>query len=87
MKHIDLIKQTKDVIDGIKAPFISKKAEKGLEMQILEVQEKVASADVTIQEEKSEKSPDWDKIINAIDQKELLERKLRQLEAVKEELF
>lgn len=87
MKYIDLIKKGKEALDAIKAPFIAAKAEKDLEVKILDIQQKIAESDLTIQEEKSKNPTNWDLVVDKLDNKDLLGRSLKQLQELKEELF
>jgi hypothetical protein len=87
MKYSELILKGKEALDAIKAPFIARKAHKDLEMKMLEIEQKLAEADVTIDECKSKNPAEWEKIIDAINSKELLNRKLNQYKALEKELF
>lgn len=83
----DLLKLGKDAIAEIELPFKVKKEEKNLEMKILELEQQLAKDDLTIQEQKAKSPINWDFIIDAIDNKAINERKLKQLEELKKELF
>lgn len=83
----NLIGLAKEVKEQIQIPFKVKKAEKDLEQKILDVEQKIAEANCTIEEKKCIYPADWDAIIKAIDNKDLLERKLTQLNDLKKELF
>lgn len=87
MKYQELILKGKEALDALKAPFIAKKAHKDLEVKILDIEQAIAQADLTIQEQKSSHPVNWDKLIDAIDSKDLLSRKLKQLQEVETELF
>lgn len=87
MKYSELILKGKEMLDALKAPFIAKKAHKDLEMQMLDLEQKIAEADVIIQNEKSANPVDWSKIGKAIDDKCLLERRLAQFRELEKELF
>ena len=86
-KYIDLIKASKEVLDDIKAHFIAKKNEKQLEMEILKIEEQIADRELKVQSAKSDKEVVWSKVGEAIDELELLKRRLKQFQALKEELF
>jgi hypothetical protein len=82
-----LIGITKELKEKAQIPFKVKKAEKDLEMKVLEVEQAIAEEDVAIEEAKYEYPAKWDTIIDKIDKKELLARKLNQLNTLKAELF
>ena len=86
-KYIDLIKSSKEILDDIKAHFIAKKNEKQLEMEILKIEEQIADRELKVQSAKSDKEVVWNKVGEAIDDLELLRRRLKQFQALKEELF
>lgn len=83
----NLIGLAKEAKEKLQIPFKVAKSEKDLEMKILEIQQSIAEADVTIEESKMEYPAKWDVIIDRIDKKALLERKLSQLQDLKVELF
>lgn len=87
MKFVDLIKLGKEAVDAIKAPFEAKLAENNLNGEIIKLEQQVAEADLKITEQKSNKKPNWSSILESLDSKELLERQLVQMKALKEELF
>lgn len=83
----DLISKGKEAIAALELPFKVKKERKNLEMKILELEQQIAKDDLTIQEQKSASPINWDTLINAIDNKELNDRKLSQLKDLEKELF
>lgn len=87
MKYQESILKGKEALDALKAPFVAKKAHKDLEVKISNIEQEIAQSDLTIQEQKSANPANWDKIIAAIDKKELLERQLKQCQALETELF
>lgn len=87
MTYLELIKLGKEALDAIKAPFIAKKAHKDLEVKILDIEQKIAEAEQTINDCKSANPANWDKIGKAIDEKQLLERRLKQFQDLEQELF
>ena len=69
-------------------PFKVRKAEKSLELKIIEAEADIASKEVAIQTLVTEKTEiNYDDLINSIDRKELQERKLKQLNELKDQLF
>ncbi len=87
MTYKELLLKGKEALDTLKAPFVAKKAHKDLEVKMLDIEQEIAQADLTIQEQKSANPADWKKIGDAIDNKELLERRLKQFQALEQELF
>ena len=85
--YTKLIGAAKEVLEATQIPFRVARAEKDLEMEILKIQQEVAEGDVYINEEKSKYPTNWGEIIKKIDKKELLERKLKQLQNLQVELF
>ena len=83
----DLLKLGKDAIAEIELPFKVKKEQKNLEMKILELEQQLAKDELTIQEEKTKCPVNWNALIDAIDNKAINERRLRQLEELENELF
>jgi hypothetical protein len=87
-KYKDLLKLAKDKVDELKIPFKTKKAQKNLELKIIEIESEIADHENNIQKVFTENDEiNWDTVIDAINKKDLAERKLGQLEALKEELF
>lgn len=83
----DLLKMGKDAVDALQRPFKVKKEHKNLELKILELESQIAKDDLAIQEQKSANPIDWDTLINAINKKDLNERKLKQLRSLELEMF
>lgn len=87
-KYKEYLKMAKEAVDTAMIPFKVRKAEKSLELRIIEVESEIATREVNIQNIVTEKDElNFDSIINAIDSKELLERKLKQLNELKVQLF
>ncbi len=84
----DYLGMAKEIADKAMIPFKVRKAEKALELRIIEVEADIASKEVAIQTLVTEKTEiNYDDLINAIDRKELQDRKLKQLNELKEQLF
>lgn len=83
----DLLAKGKEAIAALELPFKVKKEKKNLEMKILELEQQISKDELTIQEQKSACPIDWDKLIKAIDNKALNDRKLVQLQTLETELF
>lgn len=82
-----LLSKGKEAIAALELPFKVRKEKKNCEMKILELEQQIAKDELTIQEQKSVHPIDWDKLVNAINQRDLNERKLKQLQTLEEELF
>lgn len=82
-----LLSKGKEAIAALELPFKVKKEKKNLEMKILELEQQAAKDELVIQEQKSACPIDWDKLIKALNDKDLNDRKLKQLKALEEELF
>lgn len=85
--YSELLKKTKEAVELLQIPFKVRKTEKELEMKIIEVEQSIANHDLTIEEQKSKHPIDWEALIDAIDDKEIKERKLNQLKELQNELF
>lgn len=83
----DLLKKTKEAIADAQVPFKVKKEQKQLELKIIELESEIAKNELTIEEQKSANPINWDKLINAMNERDLNNRKLTQLEALSTELF
>ena len=86
-KYKDFLKAGKEKLDELKIPFQVRKASKQLEKEIIEIEEKIATMELDIQEAKGEHPFNLDKILNAIDNKAIQERKLKQANELMKELF
>ena len=82
-----LLSKGKEAIETIQLPFKVAKEHKQLEMKILELEQIMASDALTVQEQKSACPVNWDKLIDAIDNQAINERKLKQLQELEKELF
>ena len=56
-------------------------------MKILELEQQIAKDELIIQEQKSASPINWEKLIEALDNKALNDRKLEQLKKLETELF
>jgi hypothetical protein len=87
-KYKELLKLAKDKVDEIKIPFKEKKAQKNLELRIIEVESEIADHESLIQKTITDYDEiNWDNVLNAVNNKDLAERKLKQLNSLKDELF
>lgn len=77
----------KDTLEAIKIPFEVAKAKKDLEKEIICIEQSIAEKELSIQDAKQSRPFNINKIIDTVDDKELLERKLKQANSLLEELF
>ena len=82
-----LLEKSKEAIASLELPFKVKKEQKRLEMKILELEQQIAKDELTILEQKSSCPVNWDKLIGAMDNLGLSNRKLKQLKELEIELF
>lgn len=87
MKRIDFIKMGKEALDALQAPFKERKDEKNLEAWIIDREQKIAELDNKIQELKGASEFSVEKILEAIDDLALEQRRLKQGEDLLKELF
>lgn len=87
-KYKEYLAMAKDAIEKVKIPFKVLKEKKQLELKILELESEIATTDVELQDIFTNKENiDWEDVMDQIDDKELNERKLKQLQELKEQLF
>lgn len=87
-KRIDLIKMGKEAIDTIQAPFKVRKDKKSLESWIIDREQQIAELESKIQEIKSSKDNfSIERILDAMDDMQLEQRRLAQGQELLEELF
>ena len=77
----------KEALEAIKLPFKIRSEKKTLEQWILDKESLIAEAEYKIQEAKGEEKLDVDKILDKIDDLDLLKRRLKQGEDLMVELF
>jgi len=87
-KYNDYLKMAKDAIDNATRPFKVKREEKALELKIIELESSIADENSKLQEMLTSKnSLLWDSIVEYLDIIAIKERKLKQLNELKEQLF
>jgi len=86
-KYAQLLKLGKEALDIIKIPFEVRKAEKDLEKEIINIEQAISEQDLVIQNAKSERPLNLQKILDAIDTKDLKERELKLALILQQELF
>jgi len=82
-----LLKISDDAKKTLKVPFQVRKDRKALESWIIDVEEKIADLELKIEEAKGASNFNVDKILDAIDDLELANRRLVQGNALLKELF
>lgn len=83
----DLLSIGKEALEAIKLPFKIRSEKKSLEQWILDHETRIAELDYKIQEAKGAKDLNVDNILDKIDEKDLLVRRLKQGEDLMKELF
>lgn len=83
----DLLKKGKEAIEASKIPFKVRKAEKQLEVKIIELESQVADLELQMAEAESKDPLDFDSILKATNNLELKKRELKIAEDLKERLF
>lgn len=86
-KYGELLKMGKDALEAIKIPFEVRKAEKDLEKEIIDIEQKIEEQNYNIQDAKSQRPLNLKNILEAIDKKDLLQRDLKLAKQLQEELF
>lgn len=86
-KYVDLLAKTEGQISADEIPFKGELAKNDLEKAIINTKQDISKANIAISRGKSSHSFNAESIINAINSKELLERKLKQQESLLAELF
>lgn len=83
----ELLSIGKEALEAIKLPFKIKSEKKNLEQWILDKESAIAEMEYEIQTAKGEKELNTDKILDKMDDLELLKRRLKQGEDLMVELF
>lgn len=87
LNYSKLLKMAKDARDNMLAPYRVKETRKKGELKIAELESKLAEEDQKIQEIAANYPLDFDKLANALDERDLVERRIEQLEKIIETLF
>lgn len=85
--YAEIIKMAKEALDTMKAPLRAMQMKKKAEGEQLEIDSKIMDLDAKIQDLASAYPIDFDKLINACDEKALLERRRKQFDKIIAELF
>jgi hypothetical protein len=87
MKYKDNLVLTKEKIKEAMAPLRAKEMKKKAELEICKIDSEIAEKEQKIQEHASEYPIDFDKLINAIDDLDLVKRRKEQFEKIIAEMF
>lgn len=87
IKYKDVLILAKEKIKEAMAPLRAREMRKKAELEACKLESKIAEKEQKIQEFASEYPIDFDKIIDAIDELELLKRRKEQFEKIIVEMF
>jgi len=87
LKYADLIAMSKELKDKALAPIRAKQAAVRFDAKLAELEEKKMDAEAKVQELCAVNPLDVDKLIDALDDIAILERRMVKVVAVKEQLF
>lgn len=87
MKYKDLIAMSKELKDKALAPIRAEQARIRFDAKVAELKEKKMDAEAKIQELCAVNPLDVDKLIDSLDDVALLERRIKKVLEVKEQLF
>ena len=85
--YATFLKKSKEAIALLELPFKVRQEQKKVELKIIELEQEVASLELSVQEKKSVYPLNLDGIIQAQNELELTKRKLTQVKALEHELF
>jgi hypothetical protein len=85
--YSDIIKMAKEKIDELKAPIRAAQMRKKAEGEQLDIEQKIMDLDVKIDELAGEYPINFDKLIEVIDSRALLERRKEQFGKIIKEMF
>ncbi len=83
----EVLRMSKEKIDDALAPVRTNRARKQAELEIAKMEEKLVSLEARINELCSEKDLLFDRIIAALDEYALTERKIKQFNTIIAEMF
>ena len=87
LKYAELIAMSKELKDKALAPVRAKQASIRFDAKVAELEEKKMDAEAKIQELCAANPLDVDKLVDAIDDVAILERRIKKVLEVKEQLF
>lgn len=82
-----VVKMAKDALDAMKAPLRASQMRKKAEGEQLEIESRIMDLDAKIQDLASAYPVDFNKLIEAIDERALLERRRDQFGKIIKEMF
>lgn len=87
MKYKDILVLAKEKIKEVMAPLRAREMKKKAELEACKLDSTIAEKEQKIQEYASEYPIDFDRMIDAIDELELVKRRKEQFENIIEEMF
>lgn len=85
--YSEIIKMAKEKVDEMKAPLRAMQMKKKAEGEMLEIESKMMDLDAKIQDLAAAYPIDFSKLIDAIDERGLLERRKAQFAVIIKEMF
>ncbi len=85
--YSEIIGKTKEVIEASLAPVRTLQAKKAAELKHAEIEEKIAMAEVKVHELCGKHPVDYEQVLKAMDDVAWLERRLKQLDKIIDEMF
>jgi 5'-3' exonuclease len=82
-----LLTMTKEAIDAVLVPVRSRAAQKQAELEMIKLEEKLATIESNLSVECSKKEINFDRIIEKLDEYALAERRKKQFERIISEMF
>lgn len=87
MKYQDVLVLCKDKIKEVMAPLRAREMRKKGELEVCKIDSKIAEKEQKIQEYGSTYPIDFDRLIDALDELELIQRRKEQFEKIISEMF
>lgn len=87
MKYLDRLKKTQKEKDKEKLPFHEKMAKNALERELLETEARLVTLKQQVEDQLSAYPIDFQRLLQAMDERDLKERELKQLSKLKTDLF
>lgn len=82
-----LLTMTKEAIDATLVPVRSRAAKKQAELEMIKLEEKMATIESQLTQECSKKEVNFDSIITKLDELALAERRMKQFKQIISEMF
>ncbi len=87
LKYKELLSMAKDKVTELMAPMRSNEMRKRAELEICKLESTIAEKEQKIQELASKYPIDFDKMLDAIDEVDLIKRRQQQFETIIAEMF